>query len=308
MKAIVLNRYGGPEVLEIVELSEPKTGPDSVLVRVRAAGVNPVDWKIREGRLDGRFPSHFPIVPGWDLAGVVERVGPAVYEFAPGDKVVGYVREDHIQRGTYAEFVAAPLRTIARKPANLSWTEAAGLPLAGLTAYQTLHRALRVTKGDTLLVHAAAGGVGSLAVRLAVGLGARVIGTASPGNHDFLRSLGAEPIAYGDGLAGRVRSLVPQGADAVLDTMGGHTLARSPDLLAPGGRLASIVDPAVKDVGGRYVFVRPDPADLAALCELAEEGTLTVEVSRTFPLERAAEAQSLSRLGHTRGKIVIEVA
>lgn len=308
MKAIVLHRYGGPEVLEVADLPEPTVGPDSVLVRVRAAGVNPVDWKIREGWLEARFPSHFPITPGWDLAGVVERVGPAVYEFTPGDEVVGYVREDHIQRGTYAELVAAPVRTIARKPTNLSWTQAAGLPLAGLTAYQALHRALRVTKGDTLLVHAAAGGVGSLAVQLAVGLGARVIGTASPGNHDFLRSLGAEPVSYGDGLADRVRALAPDGVDAVLDLVGGDTMAMSPDLLASGGRLASIVDPGVRDLGGRYVFVRPDPDDLAALCELAEEGRLTVEVSQVLPLERAAEAQQTSERGHARGKIVIEVA
>ncbi len=307
MKAIVLRRYGGPEVLEVADLPEPTVGPDSVLVRVRAAGVNPVDWKIREGWLEACFPSHFPITPGWDLAGVVERVGPAVYEFAPGDEVVGYVREDHIQRGAYAELVAAPVRTIAAKPTNLSWTQAAGLPLAGLTAYQALHRALRVTKGDTLLVHAAAGGVGSLAVQLAVGLGARVIGTASPGNHDFLRSLGAEPVSYGDGLADRVRSLAPDGVDAVLDLVGGDTLEMSPGLLASGGRLASIVDPAVRDLGGRYVFVRPDPADLAALCDLAADGRLTVEVSRVFPLEQAAEAQQTSERGHTRGKIVIEV-
>jgi NADPH:quinone reductase-like Zn-dependent oxidoreductase len=307
MKAIVLNRYGGPEVLKLAELPEPTVGPDSVLVRVRAAGVNPVDWKIREGRLRERFPSHFPIVPGWDLAGVVERVGPAVYEFAPGDEVLGYVREDHIQRGTYAELVAAPIRTVVRKPANLSWDRAAGLPLAGLTAYQALHRALRIVKGDTLLVHAAAGGVGGFAVQLAVAQGARVIGTASPGNHDFLRSLGAEPVGYGDGFADRLRELAPQGVDAVLDLVGGDTLAGSPGLLAARGRLASIVDPGVRDLGGRYVFVRPDPVDLAALCELAEEGRLTVGVSRVFPLERAAEAQALSQQGHTRGKLVIEI-
>ncbi|HEX2419767.1 MAG TPA: NADP-dependent oxidoreductase, partial [Micromonosporaceae bacterium] len=190
----------------------------------------------------------------------------------------------------------------------LDWRQAAGLPLAGLTAYQALHRALRVAKGDTLLVHAAAGGVGSFAVQLAVIQGARVIGTASPGNHDFLRSLGAEPVAYGEGLADRVRELAPDGVAAVLDTVGGDTLAGSPELLGRDGRLASIVDPGVRDLGGQYVFVRPDPVDLAVLCELAEDGRLTVEVSRVFPLERAAEAQTLSQQGHTRGKIVLEVA
>jgi len=149
---------------------------------------------------------HFPLIPGWDVAGVVEAVGADATEFAVGDEVVGYVRKDHLQHGTFAELVAAPVRTLARKPASLSWTEAAGLPLAGLTALQALRR-VGVTAGDTVLVHGAAGGVGSLGVQVAVALGARAIGTASERNHEFLTSLGAEPAAYGDGLADRVRAL-----------------------------------------------------------------------------------------------------
>ena len=303
-----MNQYGGPDVLKLSgDVPEPKVGPDSVLVRVKAAGVNPVDWKIREGRLDGLFETDFPVIPGWDLAGVVERAGAAVSEFSPGDEVIGYVREDHIGRGTYAELVAAPVRTLGRKPPRLSWAEAAGLPLAGLTAYQALGKALSVSAEDTVLVHAASGGVGSFAVQIARAKGARVIGTASPRNHDHLRALGAEPVAYGEGMAEAVRRLAPGGVSAALDLVGGEALDATPGLLAPKGRWASIVDPSVRDRGGRYVFVRPDPHDLAALASLADDGRLTVPVARTFPLAEAAEAHRLIEQGHTRGKIVLEV-
>ncbi|WP_329238885.1 NADP-dependent oxidoreductase [Actinoallomurus sp. NBC_01490] len=308
MKAIVMNQYGGPDVLKLAEdAPEPKVGPDFVLVRVKAAGVNPVDWKIREGRLDGLFPTDFPVVPGWDLAGVVERVGPAVSEFSPGDEVIGYVREDHVGRGTYAELVSAPVRTLGRKPARLSWAEAGGLPLAGLTAYQALVKALGVNEDDTVLIHAASGGVGSFAVQIALARGARVIGTAGPRNHDHLRSLGAEPVAYGPGLADEVRRLAPGGVSAALDLVGGEALEVTPKLLTGKGRWASIVDPSVTERGGRYVFVRPDPTDLAALARLVDDGRLTVPVAKTFPLAEAAEAQRLSAEGHTRGKIVLTV-
>ncbi|MET7838214.1 NADP-dependent oxidoreductase [Streptomyces sp. NPDC005356] len=307
MKAISYSGYGGPEVLEYGEARDPKVGPDSVLVKVRAAAVNPVDWKAREGYLDPVLDAVFPVIPGWDVSGVVIRPGAAVTEFVTGDEVIGYVREDFLSRGTFAEYVAAPVRTLARKPRNLTYEEAAGLPLAGLTAYQVLTGALAVQEGDVVLVHAAAGGVGSIAVQLGRHLGARVIGTASERNHDFLRELGAEPVTYGEGLAERVRALAPEGVDAVFDTVGGEALKASADLLAPGGGLASIADASVVDLGGRYVFVRPDAADLARLADLAEQDVVTVHVDETFPLERAADAQRLSAEGRTRGKIVVTV-
>ncbi|MFE0514637.1 NADP-dependent oxidoreductase [Streptomyces sp. NPDC058964] len=307
MKGISYSRYGGPEVLEYGEVRDPKVGPDSVLVKVRAAAVNPVDWKCREGYLDGVLDTVFPVVPGWDVAGVVVQPGVAVTEFAVGDEVVGYVREDFLSRGTFAEYVAAPVRTLARKPRNLSFEEAAGLPLAGLTAYQALLGVLEVKRGETVLVHAAAGGVGSIAVQIAAHLGARVIGTASERNHDFVRGLGGEPIVYGDGLAERVRGLAPEGVDAAFDTIGGDTLRISANLLAPEGRLVSIADHEVLSYGGRYHFVRPDPEDLRRLCELAEQGVVTVYVSEKLPLERTADAQRLSQEGRTRGKIVVTV-
>lgn len=307
MKAIATSQYGGPEVLKLVDLPDPKVGPDSVLVRVKAAGVNPVDWKILAGRLDAVMRVHFPLIPGWDLAGVVEKVGGAVTEFAPGDEVIAYDREDHVQNGTFAELVAAPVRTLARKPKKLDWNQAGGLPLAGLTAFQAL-RAVEVGAGDTVLVHAASGGVGSLAVQIAKAHGARVIGTASPKNHELVRGLGAEPVAHGEGLEQAVRALAPQGIDAALDFVGG--VADVSVKLLKGGnarRLVSIVDGSVKERGGRYVFVRPSHADLTALAELADAGKLTVPIDEVFPLARAADALAKSQTGKARGKIVVSV-
>ncbi|AOR35253.1 alcohol dehydrogenase [Streptomyces fodineus] len=307
MKGISYRRYGGPEVLEYGEVRDPKVGPDQVLVKVRAAAVNPVDWKCREGRLDAVLDAVFPVVPGWDVSGVVVRPGVSVTEFAPGDEVIGYCREDFLSRGTFAEYVAAPVRTLARKPRNLSFEQAAGLPLAGLTAYQVLVKALNLKRGETVLVHAAAGGVGSLAVQIAAHLGARVIGTASERNHAHVRGLGGEPVTYGEGLGERVRRLAPEGVDAVFDTVGGDTLRTSVGLLAPKGRLASIADPEVLGHGGRYCFVRPDAEDLTRLTELVEQGAVSVPVQETFPLERTADAHRLSQEGRTRGKIVVTV-
>ncbi len=288
-------------------MRDPKVGPDQVLVKVRAAAVNPVDWKCREGYLDAVLDAVFPVIPGWDVSGVVVQPGAAVTEFAVGDEVIGYCREDFLSRGTFAEYIAAPVRTLARKPRTLSFEEAAGLPLAGLTAYQVLVGALEVGRGETLLVHAAAGGVGSLAVQIAAHLGARVIGTASESNPAYVRGLGGEPVTYGEGLAERVRGLAPQGVDAVFDTVGGDTLKTSANLLAPEGRLASIADPEVVGYGGRYCFVRPDPEDLAELVRLAEAGVVSVHVQESFPLERTADAHRLNQEGRTRGKIVVTV-
>ncbi|MGW4380841.1 NADP-dependent oxidoreductase [Kitasatospora sp. NPDC004531] len=307
MKAIAIHRYGGPDVVEYTELPDPKVGPDTVLVRTRAVGVNPVDWKIREGHLDGILDAHFPMIMGFDLAGVVQAVGGAVTEFRAGDEVIGYVRKDVLGYGTYAELVSAPVRTLARKPAALDWAQAGGLPTAGLTARQALVHALRLRRGESVLIHAAAGGVGSIAVQVAGALGARVIGTAGTHNHTFLRGLGAEPVEYGQGLAERVRALAPDGVDAVLDLVGGDALDLSTALLKNPARIASAVDYRVIALGGHYIWTRPDPEDLAAVARLADDGLLTVPVASTFPLGQAASAQALNAEGRTRGKIVLLV-
>lgn len=309
MKAVLYRSYGGAEVLELAEVDEPKIGPDWVKIAVRAASVNPVDWKLASGGMDGVLDVFFPVTPGWDVAGVVEEVGPSVTELAVGDEVFGYVRKDAVHGGTYAEKVSAPIRTVARKPSNLSFAEAAAVPLAGLTAYQSLVHRLQVGEGDTVLVHAAAGGVGSFAVQIAVAQGARVIGTASEDNHDYVRGLGAEPVAYGDGLVDRVRKIVPDGVDAIFDIMGGETLDLSGDLLADDAkrRVVSIADPKVKELGGGYVFVRPDAGDLESLARLIEGGKLTVEIAESYPLKEADRAWGDSMSGHTRGKIVLTI-
>jgi NADPH:quinone reductase-like Zn-dependent oxidoreductase len=310
MKAVVLTEFGDPDVLHIRELPDPVPGPDGVVIRVRAAGVNPVDYKIRAGNLKDAYPHHFPLIPGWDAAGEVVAVGPAVTRFAVGDAVLTYARTDHIQWGTYAELVRVREESVAHKPDALTFVEAGGLPLAGLTALQSL-TAVDVDAGDVVLVHAAAGGVGHLAVQIARALGAtRVIGTASLPNHTFIRELGGEPSEYGPDLPVRLAKLVAGDGrvDAAADYVGGMALEQSPALVRAATRHVSVVDPKVKEQGGRYVFVRPDGDQLAALGGLVEAGRLRVEVFREFPLEQAAEAHRLLEQGHVRGKIVLTVA
>ncbi|KRF37555.1 NADP-dependent oxidoreductase [Nocardioides sp. Soil805] len=304
MRAVVYPSYSQDlATLEVRDVDAPKTGPGAVLVEVRAAGVNPVDWKVMAGGLDGLMDTVFPAIPGWDVAGTVVAVGPDTPDFAVGDEVMAYARKDTVHGGTFAEQVAVPAWSVARKPASLTWEQAGGLPLAGGTALRTLD-VLEVSEGDTVLVHAAAGGVGSLAVQVAVARGARVIGTASEANHDFLRGLGAEPVAYGDGVVERVRALAPEGVDAVADFVGGQ-LETTLAVLAEGGRHASVADGSVEEHGGHAVWVRPLGTETARLAELADAGRLTVEVARTFGLGGVGEAFALSQQGHTRGKIVI---
>jgi len=305
MQAITYSRFGGPDVLNITEVDTPLVGPAEVLIRVRAAAVNPVDWKIMAGHLDGLLPTRFPVVPGWDVAGVVEEVGLDTPEYRVGDEVIGYVRKDWVQGGTMAEFVTAPVRTIAPRPLGLSWEESAGLPLAGLTALQTLRR-VHVGRTDTVLVHGAAGGVGAVAVQLALAAGARVIATASSQRHADLAAIGAEPVAYGEGLAERVLELAPEGCTVVADYVGA-VLEPSLHVLVDGGRLLSIADPAALRHDGEYMWVRPDAGDLVELARLAELGTVRVRVAETFPLDRAADAYRASIEGHPYGKLVVRM-
>ena len=292
MRAITYAQYGDPDNLTLTDVPEPKVGPAEVLIRVRSAAVNPVDWKVAAGGLDALMHTVFPVIPGWDVSGVVERVGLDTPEFVPGDEVIAYARKDYVHGGTFAEFVTVPVRAVARKPRALDWDQAAGLPLAGLSAYQLLSR-LGVAKGETVLVHAAAG--------------ARVIGTASEANHEVLRGFGAEPVEYGEGLVDRVREIAPDGVDVVVDFVGG-VLDTTLAVLKDGGRHGSIVDGEVADQGGLYAWVRPNAVDLQNLADLADQGLLSVPVAQVFPLEKAAEAFRVSQGGHVRGKIAIEVS
>lgn len=303
MKAMSYSQYGGTEVLTQSQLPTPKVAPGSVLIRVKAAGVNPVDWKIMSGGLDALMDVNFPVIPGWDVAGVVAAVGFDTPEFTVGDEVYSYGRRDTVHGGTLAELVALPAAIVAHKPAGLSWELAAALPLTGLTAQRTLD-ALGVAEEQTLLIHNGSGGVGRTAIQLAVNDGVRVIATASPKNHDRMRELGAIPLSYGPGLVERVQELGLEGVDAVADFAGG-VLTETLALLKAGGRHASIADWSVTQHGGQYVWVRPDASELERLSLLVEDGTLSVDVAQTFPMQDAAQAFEASMSGHGTGKIVL---
>ncbi|MET7647784.1 NADP-dependent oxidoreductase [Streptomyces sp. NPDC005426] len=279
---------------------------DLVLVRIKAAALNPADLAFQSGAPDSLVDSLFPVTPGWDLAGVIEQVGAGTTGFRPGDEVIGFVRDKAMHYGTYAEKISAEPRQLVRKPRNLSWAQAAGLPVAGLTAYQAIVHSLEVTAGNTVLVHGAAGGVGHLAVQIAVARGARLIGTGSEASQEFIASLGATPVRYGDELVEQVRKIAPGGVDAILDTAGRGSLATTPAIAALGARVASITQSAADYPGTIDVYLRRDSDDFTRLVELAEEGKLTVHVGRTFPLDQAAQAQQLLADGHARGKIILE--
>lgn len=305
MRALTYDRYGNDDELRMTERPTPRVGPSEVRIRVTRASVNPVDWKVMSGGLEPLMENRFPTIPGWDVAGVVDAVGPDTPEFAPGDRVAAYARKQVVSAGTFAEYVTVRVDDVAAVPDAVTDDVAAALPLTGLTALRVLET-LAVTKGETLLIHAASGGVGYLAAQLAVAAGARVVGTASPANHGKLEALGVTPVAHGDGLQERLAEVAPEGFDAVADLVGG-VLDVSLAVLRDGGRLASIADPGVEEHGGRWVWVRPDGERLAQLLDEVAEGRLTVEIDRTFPLDQVAEAFALSREGGAKGKLVIEV-
>jgi len=307
MKGVFYTEYGEPEdILQYGEVPQLPMGPDSLAIEVAGAGINPVDWKIMGGYLDEAFETLWPIIPGWDVAGVVRAVGPAVSEFSPGDSVFAYARMDMIGRGTVAENVVIPQRLVAPAPRTLPLAHAAGVPLAALTALQLVRR-LAPTPGEVMLVHNGSGGVGQFAVQLARLAGARVIGTASPGNHEHLRALQIEPVAYGPDLVDAVRGLAPDGVDVIADVIGGEaTIAATDALLKPSGRFGSILDgPGTLERGGIYVFVHPSPADLAELATLIDAGELLVDIAATYPMADAAAAYRRSKDGHVRGKIIL---
>lgn len=299
MRAVQISETGGPEVLRTVELPEPHANPGQVRIAVRAAGINPIDWKIRAGL----FPAPLPMVLGTDAAGVVDEVGEGVRGVAVGDEVFGFATT-----GAYAEY--AVLSDWAGKPDSLTVEEAAGLPIAVETATRTL-RQLGVGAGSVLLVNGAAGGVGLAAVQIALARGARVVGTASEANAAYLRSLGAVATTYGPGLVDRVRALVPR-VDRALDTSGRGAL---PDLVALTGSADSVVtiaDPAAQEHGVRFSSQGPTGEYRAAgalpeAVELIDAGRFHLPVARTYPLAAAADALRASEAGHVRGKLVLLV-
>lgn len=314
MEAVAIEQFGGPEHIRLMQRPIPVCGPDQVLIKTAAAGVNPVDYKIREGRLAGRFPHHFPLILGWDVSGEVETVGPAVTSFVPGDRVVAYARKSCVEWGTYAQYVAVPEEAVAVAPSTVDMATAACLPLAALTALQMI-RGIRAGPGDTVLVHGGSGGVGSFAVQLLANLGAGVIATGSPSSHDLIRALGATPVDRHGDVPEQVRRLAPGGVEVVLDIAGGpEAVKASLPLIKQQGKVASLLSPPELDSGclarqitGRYFFVRPNGAQLAELVTMVEEGVLLIHLHRSFALEAAADAHEMLQGGGVRGKIALKL-
>ena len=299
MKALQYREYGAPDVLEVADADEPHARPGTVRIAVKAASVNPIDWKARQGLLS-KEPLDAPVIAGYDGAGVVDEVGDGVDGVAVGDEVFG------LGSATQAEH--AVLEAWAVKPAAMSWTEAAALPVAFETAARAFDL-VGVGDGTTVVVDGAAGGVGSAAVQLGVARGATVIGTASEGNHDYLRSIGASPTTYGDGLAERVAELAPQGVDAGFDTAGKGSVATLIEIVGDPQKVVTIADFSAGALGAHVTGGRsPRAADfLAEAASLYEQGKLEVTVAKTFPLADAAEAHRESQGGHVRGKLVLVV-
>ncbi|MFF5408419.1 NADP-dependent oxidoreductase [Streptomyces misionensis] len=299
MKSVRFHRFGGPEVLEIEEVPEPRPGPGQIRIAVRAAGVNPIDWKKRQGLMGGKPPQSL----GQDAAGVVDQVGRGVVDVSVGARVFGFSATSSAQSELTIMSEYEPM------PPSLSFEDAAALP----TAIETAARALDETgveKGTVVLVNGASGGVGSSSVQLAVARGAHVIGIASPANHDYLRSLQAEPVAYGEGLVDRVRALAPEGVDVALDLAGNGVI---PDLIELAGGTERVLTIADYEQARKYGVTFSDGKGgravhiLGEIGELIEDGRFALPVARTFPLSDVAEAHRTSEQGHVRGKLVLLV-
>jgi NADPH:quinone reductase-like Zn-dependent oxidoreductase len=332
MKAIIAESYGGPEVLELADIEIPHVGPNGVLVRVHATSVNPVDWKLRAGWLSGYWKLRFPVIWGCDASGVVEQVGNSVTLFKPGDEVYGFKhgKVGETYRGTYAEYAVIPENMLALKPALLSHEQSAAVPLAAVTAWQSLVGKGRIKPGSKVLVHAAAGGVGIFAIQIAKSFGAYVAATASARNHELLRSLGADEVI--DYSQERIENKLT-GYDVVLDGVGESVWNSSLKVLRPGGRLITLTIPTPHGPSGRLRFfftaiagvisavsrsllrgraflmtqVKPRGGDLEKINVLIEAGKLKPVIEKIYPLEQIAEAHRESEKGHVRGKLVLKI-
>ena len=313
MRTIAEEKFGGP--IALMDLPTPEIGAGEVLIRVRAAGVNPFDWKVADGELEDQMKHRFPLILGFDAAGVIERVGADVTRLAEGDEVYGYLFKPVIGEGAYAEYVSAPATIVARKPVKVGFAEAAALPTPGLTAMDLVD-AVDTREGETILIVGATGGVGSYATQLAARRGAHIIATARQTNAALVRRLGAaETIDHTtEDLVDALRMAQPGGIDAVIDVASDReALGRISTLVNEGGRLASSVYAADveglarRGIGATNVSMQPDARRLGELSRMVDTGELSVGLERTFPLEKAPQALAERRLGHIRGKIVLLV-
>jgi NADPH:quinone reductase-like Zn-dependent oxidoreductase len=303
-RAVRFDHYGGIDVLDVVEVAAPVPGDGQLLVRVKAAGINPGEAKIREGMLHDRFPATFPSGQGSDLAGIVEQVGDGVDAFTVGDEVLGFTDN----RASQAEFVVVQAENVTARPANVPWPVAGSLFVAGTTAVAAV-RAVGAGPGDTIVVSGAAGGVGSITVQLALRAGARVIGIASERNHAWLRDHGVIPVSYGDGVQQRIRDAAEAAVDGFIDLVGDDYVPMALELGVDPERIDTVVD---FGAGARYgvktegTAAAATAAVLAELAELIDQGQLEVPIARVYPLEQVREAYTELEQGHVRGKIVLE--
>jgi len=308
MKAVRIHEYGGPEVLKYEDAPRPEPAAGEVLIRVHAAAINPVDVAIRAGYFKDRMPRKMPTILGWDVSGVVEAVGAGVSRLKVGDAV--YSRPDLAREGSYAEYMVAKESEVALKPKSIDHVNAAAIPLVALTAWQALFDAGKLSAGQTVLIHGAAGGVGCFAVQFAKIKGAHVIGTASARNHEFLRSIGADQVI--DYNTTRFEDVVHD-VDMVLDTVTGDTADRSYQVIKKGGVYVSILRPPSPEKAAEYgvrwqhVFVQPNVAELDEIAKLVDSGKVKVILEKVFPLAEARAAQELVALRHSRGKVVLRV-
>ena len=311
MKAAYYNEFGGPGSLKTGEIELPELKEGEVLIKIKAAGVNPVDAVITKGYYKDMMPHTFPIIPGWDVAGVIEQRGHAARRFEVGDEVYAYARRPEVKWGTFAEYIIIPDSYLAKRPQNISAEAAAAIPLAGLTAYQSLYVAGGLQEGQKLLILGSSGGVGSFGIQLAKAKGAEVIGVASSKNHDYMRSLGADhTVDYHDKDIGKaVKEIYPEGVDLIFDCTSGESLQQSLKCLKDSGKLVSILNQGQdldKKIDFEFVFVEPNSKQLQHLAKLVEDGKLKVEVSKTYSLDEAVEALEQIQSLHTTGKIVVK--
>lgn len=303
-KAYGFNEYGGPEVGEILDLPMPEPGPGELLVAVRAAGVNPVDWKIRAGYLKDYMPLDMPAVLGREVAGVVEEVGKDVHGFTAGDEILGSTAPGS---GGFAEFTLVTADTAGKKPPQVSFTDAAVLPVAATTAFEAINQ-LGLASGQTLLITGIGGGVGVAAAQLARNKGITVIGTGSEAKRELAESLGATLVTYGDGAADRIRSILPGGVDAILDLIGGEALRDVAPLVRDRSRLVTTTDPqTAAEFGGTLVERDRSGRALQEVAQLVADGKLDPHVGDILPLDQAAEALSAVESGHARGKLAVQI-
>lgn len=312
MKAAYYNKFGELDNIETGELDTPEPGEGEVLVRIKAAGVNPVDAFATQGMLKDAIPSEFPAIPGWDVAGVVEKRGHSARRFNEGDEVYAYARRPVIQHGTFAEYISLPESYLAKRPQKVSMEEAGGIPLVGLTAYQALFDAAQMEEGQTLLILGASGGVGTLAIQLAKAHGIKVIGVASEKNHNYMKELGADAtVDYKDNHVGEmVAAIEPDGIDVIFHCSRGDALDQVMEtgVLKDNGHLISITNsnPDISDViNFQYVFVEPNSTQLQHIQELTDDGKIKVHVSKTYSLEEVDQALKDVQTLHTRGKLII---